>query len=106
MASPLPPSNPLPLFFIVLQSLSKICHLVIMSPGSFVNYTGFPYPLAKISKSVSSCTESIQTHLLLMFPHLLHLVHLSNSDKLCDLHLKLILLSHNQLENLETVSLH
>ena len=46
----------------------------------------------------------MQTHLLLMFPHLLHLVHLSNPDELCDLHLKLILMSHDQLENLETVS--
>src|SRR6218665_2377928 len=33
--------------------------------------------------------ESIQTHLLLMFPHLLHLVHLSNPDELYDLRLKL-----------------
>src|SRR6218665_1419676 len=38
--------NRLLLFFIVLQSSSKICHLVIMSPRSFVNYTGFPHPLA------------------------------------------------------------
>src|SRR6218665_1506416 len=38
-----------------------------------------------------------------MFPHLLHLVHLSNPDELYNLHLKLILLSHDQLENLETV---
>ena len=41
-----------------------------------------------------------------MFPHLLHLVHLSNPDELYDLHLKLILLSHDQLENFETVPLH
>jgi len=39
-------------------------------------------------------------------PHLLHLVHLSNPDKLYDLHLKLILLSHDHLENLENVHLH
>jgi len=40
-----------------------------------------------------------------MFSHLLHLVHLSNPDKLYDLHLKLILLSHDHLQNLETVHL-
>ena len=36
-----------------------------------------------------------------MFPHLLHLVHLSNPDELYDLHLKLILLPHDHLENLD-----
>jgi len=41
-----------------------------------------------------------------MFSYLLHLVHFSNPDELYDLHLKLILLSHDQLENLETVPLH
>jgi len=41
-----------------------------------------------------------------MFPHLLHLVHLSNPDKLYDLHIKLILLLHDQLENLKTVHSH
>ena len=37
---------------------------------------------------------------------LVTLVHLFNPDELNDLHLKLILLSHDQLENLETVLLH
>jgi len=37
-----------------------------------------------------------------MFP-LCYLVHLSNSDKLYNIHLKLILLSHDHLENLETL---
>ena len=41
-----------------------------------------------------------------MFPHLLHLVHLSNPDELYDLHLKLIMLSHDHLQNLETVHLY
>jgi len=41
-----------------------------------------------------------------MSPHLLHLGPLSNPDDLYDLHLKLILLSHYLLENLETVLLH
>jgi len=36
----------------------------------------------------AQCTESIQAHLPLMFPHFLHLVHLSNPDELYDLHLK------------------
>src|SRR6218665_1153724 len=45
MASPHPPSKHLPLFSSVLQSSSKICHLVIMSPRPFLNYIGFPYPL-------------------------------------------------------------
>src|SRR6218665_3937184 len=53
MASPHPPSNRLPLFFIVLQGSSKVYHLVIMSPRPFANYTGFPYPLAYILKSAS-----------------------------------------------------
>src|SRR6218665_191804 len=38
-----------------------------------------------------------------MFPHF---VPLSNPDELYDPHLRLILLSHDQLENLETVPLH
>src|SRR6218665_2324334 len=41
-----------------------------------------------------------------MFSHLLLLVHLSNPDKLYDLHIKLILLSRDHSENLETVPLH
>jgi len=41
-----------------------------------------------------------------MFPHLLHLVHLSNPDELYDPHLKLILLSHDHLQNLETMHLY
>ena len=41
-----------------------------------------------------------------MCPHLLHPVHLSNPDEDYDLHLKLTLLSHDHLENLETVHLH
>jgi len=40
-----------------------------------------------------------------MFPHLLHLVHLSNQDELHNLHLKLMSLSHKYLWNLETVHL-
>ena len=61
-----------------------------------------------ISKSVYSCTEFIQTHLPHMSPHLLHLVSLSNPDELYDLHLKLILLPHDNLVglNFETVHLH
>ena len=52
-------------------------------------------------------TESIQIHLPpICFPHLLHLVNLSKPDELYDLHLKLILLLHADLENLETVPLH
>src|SRR6218665_3019317 len=39
-------------------------------------------------------------------PHFLPLVHLSNPDELYNLHLKLILLSHDHLQNLETVHLY
>ena len=41
-----------------------------------------------------------------MFSHLLHLVRLSNPDELYDLHLKLILLSRDHLENSKTVHLY
>ena len=34
-----------------------------------------------------------------MFPHLLHLVHLYSRDELNNLHIKMILLSHDLLEN-------
>src|SRR6218665_1276444 len=54
--------------------------------------------------NVKMCLSmSIQTHLPPMFSHLLHLVHLSNPD---DLHLKQIMLSHDHLQNLETVHLY
>lgn len=39
-------------------------------------------------------------------PHLLLLFHLSNPNEFYDRHLKLILLSHDNLENLEIVFLH
>jgi len=51
-----------------------------------------------MSKCASQRSESIQTRLYPMFPHLLHHVYLSNPDKLYDLHLKLILLSHDHSE--------
>ena len=41
-----------------------------------------------------------------MSPHLLHFVDLSNPDELYKLYLKLIFLSHDHLENLETVHLY
>src|SRR6218665_1988231 len=64
-----------------------------MSPRPFVNYTGFPYP----SQKFQNLPPDVQTHLPLMFPHLLHLIHLSNPDELYDLHLNLILLSHESI---------
>src|SRR6218665_3701384 len=44
--------------------------------------------------------ESLHIHPLIVLLYLLHLVHRSNPDELNFLHLKLILLSHNHLENL------
>lgn len=69
---------------------------------TLVNYTGFPNKLAKNFKIclLLYCTGCPQIHLL-MFPHFSHLVHLSNPYEVYDLRLKLILLSHDHLENLK-----
>jgi len=69
-------------FSIELQSSSKFRQHVVMSHPPFVNCTDFPYKPTSMSKCASQWSESIQTHLPPMFPHLLHIVHLSNPDEL------------------------
>src|SRR6218665_638918 len=91
-----------------LQTTFYNCKIVIsctlkyalaIPPPPFVNWTDFPCKPVQMSKCASQWSESIQNRLSPMFPHLLHIDH-SNPDELYDLHLKLIFMPHDHLENL------